>query len=143
MDKSIKVLIVDDNELDIERIRRSFSRLNITNPLLTARDGQEAIEMLRGTNGHEQLKQPYFILLDLNMPRMSGIEFLEEIRADEELKMATIVVLTTSDNRRDIETTYKYNVGGYLVKPIDRQGLLNSLVTLEAYWSLNKFPGVG
>ena len=140
MDSLIQFLIVEDNLFDVENIQRGFKRLKINNPVISAENGVEALEILRGEKDGINLKKPFVILLDLNMPKMNGFEFLEELRADEDLKDSTVYVLTTSEHKEDIANAYKYNIAGYLVKPIDREGLINSLSTLEAYWSICKFP---
>lgn len=111
-----KILVVDDNELDVERIRRGFARLDIRNIVLHAKDGIDALDALRGTGGRQRLPRPDIILLDLNMPRMGGLEFLAEVREDEELANSVIFVLTTSDAPSDIAKAYEQKIAGYIIK---------------------------
>jgi CheY-like chemotaxis protein len=132
MEQQIKFLVIEDNELDVEKIRRSIKKLALDNPLIRARDGVEALEILRGQNGKVKLRDPYIILLDLNMPRMSGLEFLAQLRRDKQLKNAYVYVLTTSDRRKDIDATHQYNVAGYMVKDITKKTVIHTFeVTLE------------
>ena len=140
MDNLIQFLVVEDNVLDIENIERGFKRLKISNPVIRAENGIEALNLLRGKVEGINLKKPFVILLDLNMPKMNGFEFLEELRKDDVLKNASVFVLTTSEHPTDIDNAHKYNIAGYIVKPLDREELLKSLSTLEAYWSLCKYP---
>ncbi|MDA1233610.1 MAG: response regulator [Acidobacteria bacterium] len=133
-------MIVDDNELDLEKVERGFRRLKITNPLVRAKDGLEALEVLRGSATVAKLARPYVILLDVNMPRMNGIEFLHELRADPTLADSTVVVLTTSDRIEDVEAAYENQVAGYIVKPLTRDDTLAALSKLGAYWNLSALP---
>lgn len=110
-------LVVEDNDLDVEKLARCCKRQNIGNPIRRAADGYEALDILRGTNGVEKLQTPFVMLLDLNMPRMGGLELLEQLRADPQLASARVFVMTTSDHQRDVDAAYKFNVAGYIVKP--------------------------
>lgn len=138
--EAVTVLLVDDDEVDVMVMKRAFERSGIINPLLVASDGLEALEMMRGEGGHDPLERPYIVLLDLNMPRMDGFEFLEEVRADPELKNAVIFVLTTSSADRDRELAYNRNVAGYLVKSNVGSGFLDVLTMLKAYWNVVRLP---
>ncbi len=112
----ISILIVDDDEIDVRTLIRGLHKQHIPNPVFVASDGIEGLQMLRGTGGKEKLPQPCLILLDLNMPRANGIEFLREIRGDEELRDSTIFVFTTSDSEQDKAAAYREHVAGYLLK---------------------------
>ncbi len=138
--RQVTFLIVDDNELDVEKVERGFQRLKISNPLIRANDGFEALEVLRGSDTVTKLARPYVILLDVNMPRMNGIEFLKELRADSALADSAVVVLTTSDRIEDVEAAYENQVAGYIVKPISRDDILTALSKLDAYWNLCALP---
>ena len=132
MDAQIKFLLVEDNDLDAEKIYRSMRKLALDNPVIRARDGIEALDILRGHNGKVKLTQPYIILLDLNMPRMDGIEFLKHLRGDSQLKNAYVYVLTTSDRPRDMATAHQYQVAGYIVKDLTKKSVIHTFeVTLE------------
>lgn len=118
--KILNVLLVEDDEVDVMNVKRAFKKKNITNPLYVASNGLEALQMLRGQNGNSS-KIPLtrrIILLDLNMPRMGGLEFLHELRADSNLKSIPAIILTTSDEDRDRVEAYNLNVAGYLLKPV-------------------------
>ena len=111
-DRTLNILLVEDDEVDVMNVRRAFERNNVSNPLYVAGNGLEALEMLRdGTVPAERR----LILLDLNMPKMNGIEFLQALRADPELSSAPVVVLTTSNDDQDKIDAYNLNVAGYLL----------------------------
>ena len=112
----VTLLIVEDDEIDLMGVHRALRDLKISNPTIHAVDGIEALEILRGENGHDAIKRPYIILLDLNMPRMDGFEFLEAVRNDPALHRAVIFVLSTSDTPNDIAAAYDKNIAGYIVK---------------------------
>ena len=118
-------------------VKRAFAQNNIRNPLFVARDGVEALEKLR--NG-EIPKERRIVLLDLNMPRMNGIELLREVRNDPALCSTTVVVLTTSKDEQDKIDAYNLNVAGYLVKPVTFAKFCEVMAALNKYWSLVEFP---
>ena len=138
MDESIQILLVDDNELDRVNIQRGFKHLKIKNTIIIAEHGLQALDILRRDDSELIAAEPYIILLDLNMPKMNGIEFLHEIRNDTALKNAVVYVLTTSESPNDIDEVRQYNVSGYIVKPLERVELLKALSILDAYWSINQ-----
>jgi CheY-like chemotaxis protein len=119
-------------------VKRAFKQLNITNPLYVAGNGLEALAMLRGENGLPAIPRPLIILLDLNMPRMNGIECLEALRADPILGSLTVVVLTTSNQDRDKVDAFKLNVAGYIVKPVTPARFVEAMATLDKYWTLSE-----
>jgi len=137
-DKKISFLLVEDDEVDIMNVKRAFERNKISNPLHIARDGIDALEMLKRKPRIENY--PNVILLDLRMPKMDGIEFLKNVRADSELKKLIIIVLTTSDDDKDIVSAYDFNVAGYIVKPITFDKFLQAMATINLYWTLSKLP---
>lgn len=136
-DRMLNILLVEDDEVDVMNIRRAFKKGNITNPLFTAGNGLEALEMLRGD---EMPKTRRLVLLDLNMPRMNGIEFLRELRADAELSPTPVVVLTTSDAERDKVEAYNLHVAGYLLKPVTFGNFCETMASLNKYWALVEMP---
>jgi len=136
MPDTVNVLLVEDDETDVELIRRLFKKENIDNPLYHASNGVEALDIIRGRNNTKQIPRPYIILLDINMPMMNGIEMLKDLRSDEATKDSVVFVLTTSPREEDKNTTYKLNIAGYFLKRDVRE--LISLLTL--YWRLNEFP---
>lgn len=133
----LNVLLVEDDTVDVMNVKRAFEKHHITNPLYVAGNGIEALRMLRGG---EVPKERRIVLLDLNMPRMSGIEFLKVLRADPELRPTTVVVLTTSNNERDKIQAYDLNVAGYLLKPVTFANFADLMVALDKYWSLVEMP---
>jgi CheY-like chemotaxis protein len=136
-DHALNILLVDDDEIDVMTVRRAFAKANIANKLYVATDGVEALHLLRTDSVPPQRR---LVLLDLNMPRMSGIEVLREIRSDPELAAMTVVVLTTSNEDRDRVEAYRLNVAGYLLKPVTFHAFAEVMVTLNKYWTLMEMP---
>ncbi len=136
-DRRINILLVEDDDLDVMNVQRAFKRNNFVNPLHTAGNGVEGLALLRGD---AMPKDRRLILLDLNMPKMGGIEFLKELRADPELRHTTVVVLTTSDEERDKVKAYDLNVAGYILKPVTAAAFVEIMATLNKYWSVNELP---
>lgn len=136
-DRRLNILLVDDDDIDVMNVRRAFDKGRIANPLFIANDGEEALEMLRGA---EYPKERRLVLLDINMPRMTGIEFLRIIREDPDLKSLVVIVLTTSDDERDKIEAFKLNVAGYLLKPVTLSAFIETMAALQKYWQLVEFP---
>jgi CheY-like chemotaxis protein len=132
-EKVINILLVDDDEVDVMTVKRAFARANISNPIFVATNGIEALEMLRKDALPAKRR---LVLLDINMPKMNGIEFLRELRADPELQHITVVALTTSNADRDRVDAYKLNVAGYLLKPVTFQQFAEVMATINKYWAL-------
>ena len=137
-EKVINILLVEDDEVDVMNVKRAFKKNNITNPLYVASNGLEALKMLRSTGGQSPIvpDKRRLILLDLNMPRMGGLEFLQELRKDPELKAIPVVVLTTSNQDQDRLEAYQLNVAGYLLKPVIFSNFVETMATLNKYWTL-------
>lgn len=133
----LNILLVEDDEIDVMNVKRAFQKAHIANPLFVAGDGVEALEKLRSG---EVPKNRRIVLLDLNMPRMNGIEFLKEVRNDPNLHCTTVVILTTSNDDRDIVEAYNLNVAGYLLKPVTFNEFCDRMVTLNKYWTLVELP---
>jgi len=138
--RSASLLLIEDDEIDIAAVRRALAVLKIANPLHIARDGIEALEVLRGENGREKLPKPYIIVLDLNMPRMDGMEFLEEIRGDAELSDSIVFVMTTSRDEADRRAAYSKHVAGYIVKEDPIGTFRQAINLLDHYWRLVELP---
>ncbi|MBI5269865.1 MAG: response regulator [Burkholderiales bacterium] len=135
--RALNILLVDDDDLDVMNVQRAFRRANLTNPLHLARDGEQALAMLRdGTVPVSRL----LVLLDLNMPRMNGIEFLRELRADASLRHISVVALTTSSEEQDKVEAYQLHVAGYLVKPVTFTTFVELMSVLQKYWTLMEMP---
>jgi CheY-like chemotaxis protein len=132
--KVCSILLVDDDDVDVMSVRRAFQKLNVTNPLHVAKNGLEALTMLRS----ETLARPIIILLDLNMPKMGGLEFLDELRNDPALQALTVVVLTTSNEEGDKLHAFNKNVAGYIIKPVTPASFVEAMATLNKYWTLSE-----
>lgn len=137
-DRTLNILLVEDDEVDVMNVRRAFRKGNIKNPLYVATNGLEALEILRGGSHHfpEMPSERRLIVLDLNMPKMGGIEFLQVLRADPQLRATPVVVLTTSNNDQDRLRAYNLNVSGYLLKPVTFATFVELMTTLNQYWAL-------
>jgi CheY-like chemotaxis protein len=141
-EKIINILLVEDDEVDVMNVQRAFRKNKISNPLYIAENGLEALAMLRSQDGGNPIVPPLrrLILLDLNMPKMNGLEFLHQLRADSELKSTPVVVLTTSDEDRDRLEAYNLNVAGYLLKPVSFANFDQIMIALNNYWALSEMP---
>jgi CheY-like chemotaxis protein len=135
LDKEAEILLVEDDRVDIMTVQRALKKNAVSNPLHVARTGLEALGMLRGEGDYEKLDPPpVLILLDLNLPKMSGIEFLREVRADPELKSLRIIVLTSSNEPRDREAAFQYDVDDYIVKPHSFDEFTRAMATILELW---------
>lgn len=137
---TINILLVEDDEVDIMNVQRAFKKNKITNPLFIAHNGIEALNALRGTDPTTSVPGPRIILLDINMPRMGGIEFLTELRKDPELKSTCVFVMTTSNEESDKVAAYDLNVAGYILKPLSFEGFASAVAVLSHYWQLCEMP---
>jgi len=136
-EKTLHILLIEDDEVDVMNVRRAFQKNHIANPLYVAGNGLEGLEMLRNGKVPEGRR---LVLLDLNLPKMNGIEFLRALRADPALSTISVVVLTTSANERDKVDAYKLNVAGYLLKPVTFVNFVEVMATLNKYWTLVEMP---
>ena len=137
LEKSLNILLVEDDQVDVMNVKRAFDKNRIVNPLFVAGDGLEGLQMLRDGTVPDERR---LVLLDLNMPRMNGIEFLRELRRDPDLQHTPVVVLTTSNDERDKIEAYNLNVAGYLLKPVTFINFVEVMATLNKYWSLVELP---
>ena len=133
------ILLVEDDDIDAEAMARAFRTHRLTSPMTIAKDGLEALALLQG-GGNKRLNQPYLILLDINMPRMSGLELLSVLRQDERLKRSIVFVLTTSDRPEDKMAAYNYQVAGYLLKSRNGEDFRGLIELLRNYGQLVEFP---
>lgn len=138
--ETVKFLLVDDDVVSIMALQRTIKKLKLLNPVKVAKDGVEALEILRGEAGHSELLPPYIITLDLSMPRMGGHEFLEVVRADPALRRVVVFVLTTSDAREDIDLAYEKNVAGYVLKDDAEDSFRKAIDMLNDYCRLIVLP---
>jgi CheY-like chemotaxis protein len=132
------ILLVEDDEVDIMNVKRAFKKNNISNPLVVAHNGLEALEVLRSTA--VDAPKPKIVLLDLNMPKMGGIEFLKEIRQDADLATLSVFVMTTSNEDGDKIDAFNLNVAGYILKPLSLDRFISAVSTLNSYWTLCEYP---
>lgn len=135
--RKLNILLVEDDELDVMNVRRAFRDSPNIEHIWVAPDGVEALRMLR--SGELSCKR-LLILLDLRMPRMSGLEFLQHLRQDPTLHMLPVVVLTTSRDQRDLQEAYQNHVAGYLLKPVSLNEFRDTMNHLQAYYSYVDFP---
>ena len=138
--EEVHILIVDDDEISVRAIQRAIAKLKLANPVRVARDGLEALDVLRGRDGEEQLLPPFIVLLDINMPRMNGHEFLAELRDDPKLRRALVFVLTTSDAPEDVMAAYEKNIAGYIVKEDLYESFKKTLEVVDLFSKLVVFP---
>ena len=131
------ILLVEDDSVDAMTVKRALKELNVTNPLVHTLNGEEALEYLRNNNGN---KKSCVILLDLNMPKMNGVEFLKIVKTDDKLKRIPVVVLTTSRDTHDKVETFGLSVAGYIVKPTDYKKFVETMRTIDIYWTLSELP---
>lgn len=134
--KEVTLFIVDDDDIDAIALERALRKLRLLNTTYRARDGQEALEMLRSG----VIPSPYIILLDLNMPRMNGLEFLHVLRTDSQLTHAVVFVLTTSKSDEDLVAAYRKHVAGYVFKQHMDRDFLEVISLIEHYWRLVELP---
>ncbi|CAM3533241.1 response regulator [Flavobacterium gelidilacus] len=128
------ILLVEDNPIDLDLTLRAFTAKNISNPIQIARDGEEAMQYLeRWENGEPT---PIVILLDLNMPKINGLEVLEKLKSHPEFKAIPVVILTTSSESSDLQKAYKLGVNSYIVKPVSFENFLDVVGHIDLYWRL-------
>ena len=134
--KEVTLLLVEDDDVDAMTIERSFLKQRISNKIVRAYDGIEALALLR----QDTVPRPLIILLDLQMPRMGGIEFLKELRADVNLSHLVVFVLTTSKSEEDMLSSYKQHIAGYFVKGQSGEKFLEIVNVIDSYWKVVELP---
>jgi two-component system response regulator len=139
-----EILLVEDNPRDVDLTMRALKRHNLANKVVVARDGAEALELITGkasSPGSQQHGKPRLILLDLKLPKVDGLEVLRQIKADENTRMIPVVVMTSSNQERDMVESYRLGVNSYIVKPVDFDKFLDCVQQLGIYWLLiNRVP---
>jgi len=133
MDKKLNILLIEDDMIEVMKLNRTVSKLNLNHNIIEANNGEEALQILE----HKDTL-PDIILLDLNMPKINGIEFLRILKADPVLKYLPTVILTTSNNQKDLLECYKIGVSGYVLKPLKYEDYVYKIERLLAYWSINE-----
>jgi len=127
----LTILLVEDDEIESLKFERAFKKLGYNHKVINARNGEEALSLC-------ELEQPNLILLDLNMPKMDGLEFLSLLKSDENLKFIPTVVFTTSNNHQDLINAYEIGVAGYIVKPLRYEAYVNQIEIIINYWAINE-----
>lgn len=138
MSRTVHFFLVDDDDVDVMGMKRAFQRLRIINPIHVARDGIEALERLR--DPAEPFPRPFVMLVDLNMPRMSGLELIEAIRNDPELSDAIIFAVTTSADQQDRDAAARLDIAGYVVKSDAQKDVMAIIERLDHYWRVVEMP---
>jgi len=138
--KEVTILLVEDNEIDVLAFQRGMKKHRIANPLVIAQNGLDALQILRGTHETKEVSKPYVVFLDLNMPVMGGLEFLEELRKDPELDLSVVFVLSTSDHERDMTAAYKKHVAGYILKQNLGDACIHLHELMSSYWRVVMLP---
>ena len=136
MKKNKPILLVEDDRVDAMTVKRALKELHVINQLDIVKNGEEAIEYLQ----NESQERPCIILLDINMPRMNGIEFLKVARANSLIDKIPVVVLTTSKDDQDIIESFKLCVAGYMLKPVTYTEFIETIKTINLYWTLSELP---
>lgn len=130
------VLLVEDDRVDAMTVKRAIRQIKMHHPLIHAENGEEALEYLKNPSN----ERPWIILLDLNMPKMNGIEFLQVAKRDDVFKSIPVVVLTTSKEQQDRIESFKFGVAGYMIKPVDYSQFVEMMLAIKMYWTLSEQP---
>ena len=130
------ILLVEDDQVDVMTVKRALKEIHVTNPVVNPENGEEALKYLRDPNS----AKPCIILLDLNMPIMNGIEFLQVLKQDALLKRIPVVVLTTSEEQQDKTSSFDLGVAGYMAKPVDYRQFVEVMRSIDAYWTISEMP---
>jgi len=136
----VKILLVEDDSIDVKAFQRAMSKLKITNPVAIARDGVEAWEYLQHSITDPDEEAPSLVILDINMPRMNGLELLTKIRADKSLHHLIVFVLTTSNDEKDKFEAFNMNVAGYMLKSDMGNSFIRAVELIDSYWRVVEFP---
>lgn len=130
------ILLVEDDQVDVMTVKRALKEIHVTNPVVNLENGEEALKYLRDPKS----AKPCIILLDLNMPIMNGIEFLQVAKHDPQTKHIPVVVLTTSEEQQDKVNSFNLGVAGYMAKPVDYRQFVEVMRTIDAYWTISELP---
>ncbi len=130
------ILLVEDDQVDTMTVVRALKDIHVTNPLVQQENGEDALNYLRDSNN----EKPCIILLDLNMPIMNGVEFLQVLKHDDQLKGIPVVVLTTSEEQQDKVNSFNLGVAGYMAKPVDYRQFVEVMRSIDTYWTISEMP---
>ncbi len=131
--RNLRVLLIEDDMIEVMKLNRTVSKLELPHKIIEANNGEEALKILQSKD-----ELPDIILLDLNMPKLNGIEFLNILKNDEILKYIPTIILTTSNNQKDLIECYKIGIAGYVLKPLKYDEYISKIEKLLAYWSINE-----
>jgi CheY-like chemotaxis protein len=140
-----RILIVEDDPNDVELTLTALEEYNLANEVVVTRDGQEALDYLhrRGQYSNRSDENPAVILLDLKLPKVDGLQVLQQIKSDERLKMVPVIVLTSSHQEKDVMRSYKLGVNAYVVQPVDFHEFVNAVKELGVFWAVTNEPPPG
>ena len=138
--KAINILLVEDDDGDAKALQRAFFKAKIVNEITRAIDGIDALDLLKGNKEKQTIMAPYLILVDINMPRMNGIEFVKNLRNDSKLCHSTVFMLTTSKREEDKIAAYDLNVSGYILKEKVGEDFLRLVELIDIYWRIVELP---
>jgi CheY-like chemotaxis protein len=138
--KPVKILLVEDDSIDVKAFQRAMAKLKISNPVQVSRDGVEAWEYLQETVANEDAETPSLVILDINMPRMNGLELLSKIRGDDNLRHLIVFMLTTSNDEKDKFEAFDMNVAGYMLKSDMGNSFIRAVELIDSYWRVVEFP---
>ena len=144
MQERFTILLVEDDTVDVMIIERALKKNNLTNPMQLVGNGEEALDYLRHEGkfaGADSFPRPGLILMDLSMPRMSGLELLLALKSNPDLRDIPVVVLTASEEHQDVKTAFARGAAGYIVKPVTFEKFVEAIATLHLYWTLSELPG--
>lgn len=130
------LLIIEDDQVDVMTIRRALKEIHVANPVVHVENGEEALDYLRDSSR----EKPCIILLDLNMPVMSGLEFLQVVKHDDYLRRFPVIVLTTSEEQQDKLNSFNLGVAGYMAKPVDYRQFVEVMRSINLYWTISELP---
>ncbi|WP_422107096.1 response regulator [Winogradskyella sp.] len=131
--KNLKILLIEDDMIEVMKLKRATASLELNHHISEANNGEDALKLLE-----QKDNLPDIILLDLNMPKINGIEFLKILKADERLRYIPTIILTTSNNQRDLLECFKIGIAGYILKPLKYEDYVSKIEKLFAYWSVNE-----
>jgi len=137
MKQNKPILLIEDDYVDAITVKRALKEINVANQLAHKENGEEALSYL---NELEERDYPCIILLDINMPKMNGIEFLKEVKEHEKLRSIPVIVLTTSKEQQDRIDSFDLSVAGYMIKPVDYRQFVEMMKTISLYWTISELP---
>ncbi|PRC93464.1 response regulator [Solimicrobium silvestre] len=130
------LLVIEDDQVDVMTIKRALKEIHVANPVIHMENGEDAIAYLRDASK----EKPCIILLDLNMPVMNGLEFLEVVKHDDELRRFPVIVLTTSEEQQDKVNSFNLGVAGYMAKPVNYRQFVEVMRSIDLYWTISELP---